>query len=1270
MARVYVSSTFSDLKECRQDVSAVLRRLGHEAVGMEDYVAQAHRPLDVCLRDVASCDLYLGIFAFRYGHVPTGQQKSITELEFRQAVGLGKDCLVFLLRENAPWPVDRVEIAAYDRVMALRGELAEHYLTTFFTGRDDLQARVTEAVAKWGRGAQSPEHGSRTERRPFQAPPLPAHYVERTETVRGVAAELCADPVKVGGVLVVSALYGLGGVGKTTIAAAVAHDADVQGRFPDGVYWTTLGQEPDCLSQLVAWIQAAGGEAYRPTTIAAATQYLRTLLHSARALLVLDDVWEPVHANAFLVGGPGCRMLVTTRRALISDELGAQVFPLDAMTEPEAVALLRKRVEKRGNTINLADLSQVAALSREVGHLPLALELMGALVARGYSWEQARLDVSLERERHDGRAGSSAHSRLEACLRVSINWLRREDPAAWEFFAWLGVLPDDTPVTAQLAATLWGVDESEAAEMLNALADEAIVQRNARGFAVHDLMHDMAWRILTGAEPTGLGLPAAAAHRQFVGRYAALIPGQGWGRLPPDGYIHARLHWHLRQTGDPDASHDLLAITTPEGQNGWYHARQALGQTAGFLEDVHAAWRAEREAEHSSLCRQVLYAQIVSSMHSLARTISPAVVPTLVERGVWSPAQGLDRLRQILDPDRRVNGLIRLLGVLARPGSQDTAATEAMRQEVLREALEVVSTRLEGYRKAEFLARLAVHATGEQRAHLATEAVEGVRETPSRYREIAGVLPPGPWLNTLLEMTTNAEDRVEISEVIQAGGAQGRRDADPPTAFAIDQFTRHLKKAWRYDIEQAIGYLSYLPSPRDAYVRQFVEALPFGLPEQHGELLTRVRAFASPELRSTLAAEFMAEWGVSTGALCVLAEAETDHARRAERYDEILVHLEGLTRADERDAAMAAVVRTCPVEIVQRAVRLHLRIGDARERAGILFVLAPHLRDGLPSGMMGAMDGASGDAAQIAVLTRLVSDLSQAIHGHTLDEFVQDAAQMVSEWWIVEAMTLLLHRLEEPEQIEAMLRTAGNLRTPDLRSRIIGRIAMHLARLGLTADAIEAAWVSPLPADRARTLADVASQLACDGGFSQAALVAEAIADRDEHDRACSTLCLHLASHGQVDEARKVAAALTVGHWRRFAESRLDSLRDASPPSGTRVTARPREPAPRAGNPLNVDAIVAAATAARDDGVTAPELAEIVRAAERNDVREARAKAAAFWAADAGGGKTYLEIMAAQPRPVSLTRLRKAGPLMTLALEEGEVDAIADHIHQVAVWWP
>ncbi|HEX8117498.1 MAG TPA: DUF4062 domain-containing protein, partial [Pyrinomonadaceae bacterium] len=151
MARIYVSSTFSDLESHRAGVRAALQRLGHEDVAMERYGAEDRRPVEKCLEDVETCEVYIGIFAWRYGFVPPTHDKSITELEYRRAFESGKECLIFLIDKKAEWPFDQIEMEAMDKINALRAELSERHVVSFFKNEAELRTLVTEAVANWER---------------------------------------------------------------------------------------------------------------------------------------------------------------------------------------------------------------------------------------------------------------------------------------------------------------------------------------------------------------------------------------------------------------------------------------------------------------------------------------------------------------------------------------------------------------------------------------------------------------------------------------------------------------------------------------------------------------------------------------------------------------------------------------------------------------------------------------------------------------------------------------------------------------------------------------------------------------------------------------------------------------------------------------------------------------------------------------------------------------------------------------------------------------
>lgn len=144
MARVYVSSTYQDLKEHREAVRNAVRRMGHVDVAMEHYVAADDRPLDRCLADVREADLYVVVMAWRYGFVPAGGTLSITELEYREAVAEGKPVLAFVLSDEHPWPPKWVEHSP--AVAKFRAELLDSRLAGVFTTVDDLGRQVTEAL--------------------------------------------------------------------------------------------------------------------------------------------------------------------------------------------------------------------------------------------------------------------------------------------------------------------------------------------------------------------------------------------------------------------------------------------------------------------------------------------------------------------------------------------------------------------------------------------------------------------------------------------------------------------------------------------------------------------------------------------------------------------------------------------------------------------------------------------------------------------------------------------------------------------------------------------------------------------------------------------------------------------------------------------------------------------------------------------------------------------------------------------------------------------
>jgi len=147
--RVYVSSTSLDLAEYRQAVIRALWLSGHTPVCMEHHAPGDVVPKDESLRKVATCDVYVGIFAWRYGFIPQGCEFSITEMEYREAERLKKTTLIFLLDEGVEWPAEYREGGENERrIRELRERLQQDKWVHFFTNPDSLTAEVLTAIAQ------------------------------------------------------------------------------------------------------------------------------------------------------------------------------------------------------------------------------------------------------------------------------------------------------------------------------------------------------------------------------------------------------------------------------------------------------------------------------------------------------------------------------------------------------------------------------------------------------------------------------------------------------------------------------------------------------------------------------------------------------------------------------------------------------------------------------------------------------------------------------------------------------------------------------------------------------------------------------------------------------------------------------------------------------------------------------------------------------------------------------------------------------------------
>ncbi|MGZ6368496.1 MAG: DUF4062 domain-containing protein, partial [Ktedonobacteraceae bacterium] len=149
MKKVMISSTARDLPEHRDLIRDACLRQGMFPIMMEHLAAVDADAIEESLRIVNEADIYLGIFAYRYGYIPKGYDISITEMEYKRAVERGIPRLIFLMDEEhdvKPADVERGNGAI--KLDVLKERLKVERVANFFKSPAELQAQVIDSLSK------------------------------------------------------------------------------------------------------------------------------------------------------------------------------------------------------------------------------------------------------------------------------------------------------------------------------------------------------------------------------------------------------------------------------------------------------------------------------------------------------------------------------------------------------------------------------------------------------------------------------------------------------------------------------------------------------------------------------------------------------------------------------------------------------------------------------------------------------------------------------------------------------------------------------------------------------------------------------------------------------------------------------------------------------------------------------------------------------------------------------------------------------------------
>lgn len=398
--RIYISSTYVDLKAHRGDVHRFLRRMNQEVVEMTELSAHGKDPKTVSLRELASVDYVVLIVAWRYGFIPKGQTRSITELEYDEARQRGLPVFVYLADpateadsgRRALFPASARSPKHARQLKTFRERLTDPNTIMYdtFTTPEDLAAKVVSAVARYILHEEQPAALASLEAkgRAVALDAMPAHgpLIGRDDELAQLATRLRAG--KAGTVV---ACDGTAGIGKTALAAELAGQlADDKQAFPGGVIWLDCSGLEGTAKLLALLTQVARllgrHDLAALSDLEAFKERLAAVLHGrAQTLLILDNMELGPDAEIAIqtLNVPEhTTLLITARDQVAQDQ--ARPLPIRALTTEKGPELFSQRLweDTGGARPTPEEEDEVPKLVKAVGGVPLAINLLAADAGR------------------------------------------------------------------------------------------------------------------------------------------------------------------------------------------------------------------------------------------------------------------------------------------------------------------------------------------------------------------------------------------------------------------------------------------------------------------------------------------------------------------------------------------------------------------------------------------------------------------------------------------------------------------------------------------------------------------------------------------------------------------------------------------------------------------------------------------------------------------------------------------------------------------------
>ncbi|HSV67519.1 MAG TPA: tetratricopeptide repeat protein [Mycobacteriales bacterium] len=357
----------------------------------------------------------------------------------------------------------------------------------------DAEADLARLVAELA--DLDPELGAATAARPSTAGwPVPNQLPAATGCFTGRQEELARllQPHEgIARTLVVSAVDGMAGIGKTALAVLAAHRLTEAGRYPDGSLFVDLhgysGRAPTdpaaALETLLRGLGVPGPQI--PPGLEARVGLYRSVLARRRVLVVLDNARDETQVRPLLPGTPGCLVIVTSRRRMAGLD-DADHLTLDILPVEDAVRLFRAVA---GPGCDPGDEQTIEAIVRSCGLLPLAVRIAAARLRASRTWTGPTLLGKLQATQGRLAELDDGERSVAAAFAVSFQQLPADQQDA---FAVLGVHPG-VEYEPYATAALLDSSAAHAGRLLDGLEQVNLLDQPTPGrYRFHDLVRAYA----------------------------------------------------------------------------------------------------------------------------------------------------------------------------------------------------------------------------------------------------------------------------------------------------------------------------------------------------------------------------------------------------------------------------------------------------------------------------------------------------------------------------------------------------------------------------------------------------------------------------------------------------------------------------------------------------------------------------------------------------------------------------------------------------------